>query len=243
MSFQDHFSDASAAYRAHRPTYPDSLFLEIHRRAPGVVWDCACGSGQASVALAQVYDRVLATDASAEQLAHAISHRGVTYSLGTAEKSGLPVASVDAVLVAQAAHWFDMAAFGREVRRVASPGAVVALVAYQLCESLPEVDALILDLYRGPLFEHWPPERRHVDSGYETLEFDFEPEPLPAFEMVSLWTAPQMLGYLGTWSGAKRLKKATGRDIVEELRGPVSEAWGEAPRPVRWPLIVKAGRV
>ncbi|MEO1171026.1 MAG: methyltransferase domain-containing protein [Myxococcota bacterium] len=243
MTFKDHFSDASAAYLAHRPTYPVEIFEALHRRAPGVVWDCACGNGQASVALGGLYQKVFATDASAEQIAHAVAHPRVAYSVGTAEDSGLEAASVDAVVVAQAAHWFDMGRFQREVRRVARSGATVVLLGYRLFESLPEVDRMILELYRGPLAEHWPPERRHVESAYETLEFDFEPVSLGTFEMVAEWTVDQVLAYLGTWSGAKLMKRATGRDIVKELQEPLSRAWGDSMRRVRWPLIVKAGRL
>ena len=66
MSFKDHFSKLAADYAAFRPTYPPALFeylaqvCEQRRR----VWDCACGTGQASVALAQHFEWGVASRAA-----------------------------------------------------------------------------------------------------------------------------------------------------------------------------------
>jgi len=91
------------------------------------VWDCGCGSGQASVALAAHFKVVHATDVAAEQIAAAKPHLRVRYSVAPAEHCGLPDASVDLVTVAQALHWFDVDAFYAEARRVARPGALIAV--------------------------------------------------------------------------------------------------------------------
>ncbi|WP_425501040.1 class I SAM-dependent methyltransferase [Skermanella pratensis] len=74
------------------------------------------------------FDRVEATDASAEQIAQAASHPRVTYRVARAEESGLPDRSCDLVAAAQAAHWFDLPAYwagGRpraQARRACRPG-------------------------------------------------------------------------------------------------------------------------
>lgn len=71
MSFKDHFSGLAARYLAFRPFYPPSLFDYLAQCCPqrDRVWDCACGSGQATAALAERFENVIATDASQQQLA------------------------------------------------------------------------------------------------------------------------------------------------------------------------------
>jgi ubiquinone/menaquinone biosynthesis C-methylase UbiE len=65
---------------------------------------------------------VIATDASAKQIGSAEAHPGVEYRCARAEDCGLADGSVDLVVAAQAAHWFDRPAFYGEARRVARPG-------------------------------------------------------------------------------------------------------------------------
>src|SRR5438876_4020524 len=132
--FQDHFSDVAAAYAAHRPTYPAALVDFLAESAPrrDLAWDAGCGSGQLSVLLAERFARVIATDASPAQIAHAAPHPNVAYACAPAEDSGLPPGVADLAVAAQAAHWFDLPAYYAEVRRVGRAGALVALVTYGL---------------------------------------------------------------------------------------------------------------
>ena len=76
MTFKDHFSVAASGYAAHRPVYPRSVAEALAARSPGRsrVWDAGCGSGQLSVVLADVFEKVVATDASAAQIAQAVRH-------------------------------------------------------------------------------------------------------------------------------------------------------------------------
>src|SRR2546422_1064300 len=131
-SFEDHFSEIAAAYAAHRPSYPAALVDFLARLAPEtrLAWDAGSGSGQLSVLLAGPFDRVVATDASAEQIARAAPHPKVEYRCAPAGVSGLPARVVDLATAAQAAHWFDLPAYYAEVRRVTRPGGIVALISY-----------------------------------------------------------------------------------------------------------------
>lgn len=71
--FKDHFSSASERYAAYRPDYPAALFAWLAGQCAEqeLAWDCATGSGQAALGLAPHFRRVVATDASAEQIRHA----------------------------------------------------------------------------------------------------------------------------------------------------------------------------
>jgi ubiquinone/menaquinone biosynthesis C-methylase UbiE len=245
-AFKDHFSVAAHEYDRYRPRYPKTLIEFLAAAAPGrdLAWDCATGTGQAAVALAARFGRVIATDASSAQLAHAVAHSGVDYVLATAESCGLADRSVDLVTVAQALHWLDLERFYAEVRRVARPGAVFAAWTYSLADADPEVDPLVASFY-AEMTPWWPPERSHVEDGYRRLHFPFEPLATPAFEIREAWPLERLLGYFSTWSAVNRCRKDTGQDPVIALGERLAEVWGDPsrPRPVRWPLHLRAGRV
>src|SRR6187399_3287464 len=104
MSNAELFTTVAHEYANFRPGYPPELFAWLARVAPqrDAVWDCGCGSGQASTALAEYFAVVHASDAAPEQIAAARPHPRVAYTVAAAEHSGLPAASVDLVTVAQA---------------------------------------------------------------------------------------------------------------------------------------------
>src|SRR5213594_4767762 len=127
QTFHDHFSAVANRYADFRPHYPAELFDYLGALVPrnSVVWDCACGNGQATLDLAARFHRVVATDASREQVAAATPHANVEYRVAPAEKSGLPDESVALITVAQALHWFDLERFYAEAKRVLSPTGVL----------------------------------------------------------------------------------------------------------------------
>ncbi len=242
--FKDHFSRQSEAYRRFRPGYPAELFewLASVAPAPGLALDVASGSGQAAIALAGHFDRVVATEPSAAQLAQAPAHPRVEYRPEAAESISVAAGSVDLLVAAQAAHWFDWAAFVREAMRVLRPGGVLAFWTYGNCHVTPAIDRLVADFSRDVVGPYWPRERRHVDEGYRHLIVPLPSLDPPAFEMSTEWDAPAMLGYLDTWSAVRRCRARTGRDPLALLAAPLAHAWGAGRRRVRWPLVVRAHR-
>ena len=242
----DHFSTVSADYAAYRPQYPASLFAALAACAPErtLAWDCGCGSGQASVALAEYFDMVHATDVSAAQIAAATAHPRVRYHAAPAQASGLPTGSVSLVTVAQALHWFDVDAFHEEVRRVLMPGGVIAEWSYALMET-PEHPgvAAVVNALDTAMRDWWPPERRHVDTRYADLPFPFERLTIGEHRMEAHWTLPQLLGYLGTWSAITRYRAVQGEDPLIACAEALQRAWPASPTVhIRWPLTVRVGR-
>src|SRR5262245_52526179 len=124
IAFADHFSQVATRYASFRPHYPVGLFDYLLTLVPrnSLVWDCAAGGGQATVDLAARFERVIATDASPEQLGSAPPLDNVEYRVALAETSGLADNSVGLITVAQALHWFDRNRFFPEVERVLKPG-------------------------------------------------------------------------------------------------------------------------
>lgn len=243
-SFKDHFSGQSGEYQKYRPDYPPTLFEWLASVAPAhrLAIDVATGNGQAAVALAAHFNRVIATEPSAGQLAAARPHPRVEYRKEPAEGISVESGSADLVTAAQAAHWFDWPRFTAEARRVLRPGGLAALWSYNDCQVTPAIDRLVGDFSRDVVGPYWPRERRIVEEGYRSLVLPFEPLAVPAFEMTTRWDVAAMLGYLDTWSAVRRCRARTRRDPLPLLAKPLAEAWGEGARVVRWPLTVLAGR-
>ncbi len=244
-SFKDHFSARADLYAAHRPTYPPELFqfLSSLVKRRELAWDCGTGNGQAAIALAEYFQRVIGTDASEEQICNASPSQRVSYRVATAEASGIAQRSVDLVVVAQALHWFDTDGFYREVRRVAREHSVLAVWCYGLAELAPELDDCIHRYYADTVGAYWPAERRLVEQRYRTIPFPFDEIEAPEFVMVEDWTLDSLCDYLRTWSATRRFRETNGYDPVTPLRARLQPAWGDpaSRRPVKWPLTLRAG--
>jgi SAM-dependent methyltransferase len=243
--FKDHFSASAADYATFRPKYPTELFDFVaslpERR--GCVWDCATGNGQAALPLAEHFDRVVATDASAEQIAHATPHPRVSYSVARADQSELDDGSVDLVTVAQALHWLPLERFYAEVRRVAVPRGVLAVWCYTRPVLEAELDAILVRYYAETCGPYWPADRKLVDEGYRSLTIPIDEIAAPPLNIESHLSLAEFGGYVRTWSATNMLAKAIGRDPVVDLEDALRPTWGGdgERRLVRWPIHVRAG--
>ena len=244
LPFRDHFSTVAEQYATFRPQYPPALFAALSSavRRCGTAWDCATGNGQAAVGLAPHFERVIGTDGSASQLAAALPHPRVRYLCALAESAPIAAGSVDLIATAQALHWFDIAGFFTEARRVLARGGVVAAWCYGLAEIDPAIDAEVHRFYADTVGPYWPPERTLVETGYRTVTFPFAELDLPAFAIVQELTLAAFAGYVRTWSATQRYVAARGHDPVPDLVHAVAPLWGSATLAVRWPLSVRAGR-
>lgn len=244
-TFKDYFSAGAAEYATFRPRYPAALFDFVASLAPrrGTAWDCATGSGQAAVPLGGLFDRVIATDASADQLAHATPHARVEYRVALADASGIDAGSVDLVTVAQALHWFPLDRFVAEVRRVAAPDGVLAVWCYTRPLLGGPLDDLLDAYYSGECGPYWSAERKLVEIGYRTLALPFIDVPTPRFEIEAPLTLAEFAGYMRTWSATRKLAAAVGHDPVAAVEERLRPAWGGGTQPVRWPIHLRAGTV
>ncbi len=221
MSFRDHFSRLAATYARHRPRAPAALFDYLSLIAPRreLAWDCGTGNGQAAVELARHFRRVVASDASREQIALAEPRDRVEYRVEPAERTTLPDGSVDLITVAVAVHWF-------------------------LPEIAPAVDAVLHRLTTEILAPYWPEGFHHLESHYRSLPFPFvELEP-PRFEMTARWSLDELAGFLGTWSAGGAYLDAGGEAGFRRIWEDLCKAWeeGASRRVIRWPLYLRVGR-
>lgn len=246
MSFKDHFSATANDYARFRPHYPQALFRWLAAQCPAnaIAWDCATGNGQAACALAECLPVVHASDASEAQIAAAQPHPRVHYRVAPAEASGLADGSVDLVTVAQAAHWFDHAAFHRELERVLKPDGLLVIWCYGKNRIDARLDEPLDWFYHQRIGRYWPPERDSIDRQYADLPFPYPRLSTPDFAMRAHWDLESFLGYLGTWSAVSACRREEGKDPLPELRERLLPLWGapEALREIQWPLTLLAGR-
>jgi SAM-dependent methyltransferase len=135
------FQRGAADYERGRPGYPEAAIAQLAGEldlGPGrVVVDLAAGTGKLTRALRGLGAELVAIEPVAgmrEQLEHAVP--GIEVLDGTAEGMPLADASVNAVLVAQAFHWFDVPAAAAEIHRVLAPGGGLGVVRNEWDESV-----------------------------------------------------------------------------------------------------------
>jgi SAM-dependent methyltransferase len=241
------FETGGSDYARHRPTYPPALAEALAKLCPATsgALDVGCGNGQFSCLLANLFDRVTATDPSAEQIENAFPHPNVTYRIESAESISLDDGSVDLVTAAQAAHWFDLDRFYEEARRVSRDDAIIALLTY----GVPELDGRIGKrferFYWEEIYDFWPAARRHVEEGYSGMAFPFEELPFPDLAIERRWNLVELLGYIRTWSATRAAEKAGAFEIIAHFEMKLSRLWGETAtvRTIRWPINGRIGRI
>lgn len=128
------FGDSATAYADERPDYPDAavrwaLGPVADRAAPRVL-DLGAGTGKLTEVLLRAgtpAENIHAVDPDPQMRAE-FGRRvdGVVPLAGSAEEIPLPDGSVDAIVAGQALHWFDLDRAIPEIRRVLTPGGVLA---------------------------------------------------------------------------------------------------------------------
>jgi len=252
MAYEDHFSGHAGAYARHRPRYPDALFAWLASISPGrsLAWDAGTGNGQVAVALAGHIDRVVATDASSGQLAHAVPHERVEYRNEPSDHGTLTAGSVDLITAGAAAHWFELDGFYREARRVGKKRAVIALFSYGPRDFADAFtvrfgDPILHHFQEDVLAGFWPERIQLVHDRYATIPFPFDEIIAPPFSMTAEWDLRELLAFLDTWSASQRYLQERGTRATDAIEAGLTRIWGDPAtrRHLECPLFVRAGRV
>jgi SAM-dependent methyltransferase len=247
MTFQDYFSEQARQYAKHRPRYPGEIFEYFASIAPqkNLAWDVGTGNGQAALELAKHFQRVIATDASSEQLENAFRHNRIEYRAEPAEETSISSQTIDLVTVGTAVHWFDLDGFYDEVRRVCKPEGILAVWVYNLPTIDPNVDK-ILDMFTNKILKpYWPERLNYLFEQYRTLPFPFEEIIPPKFTMETKWSLDNLVGFLSSWSAIPIYMKAEGVHPLDKIIDDLQKSWGDPleKKLVRWPLFFRIGRV
>ena len=246
---KDNFSVQSDGYRKFRPVYPNALYDEIlsHVASYYSCWDCATGNGQIATVMAAKFKTVTASDISQAQLDKASSQDTISYVNCRAEQTPFADDAFDLITVGQAIHWFDFDAFNKEVLRVSKPNGILAVIGYGLMFSDEPFNESLMRFYDGTIGAYWDPERKHIDSHYESIPFPFEKIELKQEHSIDVnWSLLQLQGYLNTWSSVNRYITRHGSNPVDAF---IAELWStgiwkkDERKKVRFPLFVKMGRI
>lgn len=174
------FANVGGSYEKGRPEYPRDAVAFLLQRLGVVggtkrVVDLAAGTGKFTRALLAAGVTPTAVEPVAEMRAtFAEATPGVEIVDGTAEAMPLEPASIDAVVAAQAFHWFDGPAALREIHRVLRPMGALGLVWNRQDRTVEWTDAIWseVDARRGDTPSAWTYQWRDAftpDCGFSPL--------------------------------------------------------------------------
>ncbi|WP_020577101.1 class I SAM-dependent methyltransferase [Actinopolymorpha alba] len=182
---------------------------------PATVVELAAGTGKLTTSLVADRHRVIAVEPAASMLARLVRH--VPYALpvqAVAEKIPLVASSADAVVVAQAFHWFDTEAALAEIARVLRPGGTLGLVWNYRDESVPWVRQLSSLLAAAERIE-----ARQAEELIETLEWSrlFEPPEYSGFRLWQKLDRDGLLHLVASRSYVAHLPPAERQEVLHHV--------------------------
>ena len=215
------FSDPSD-YEAARPSYPpeavawlvDNLHIESGRR----VVDLAAGTGKLTRLLTPTgADLIAAEPVAGMRATFRRFAPEVPVVASTAEQLAFRDASVDAVTVAQAFHWFDHDRAIAELARVLCPGGVVGLIWNARDRNVDWVDQVWGIMDRVEKRAPWRNHDEWSDSAYRDLP-GFGPLHTAQFQHTQTITPDAMVQRVASVSHVAVLPDAEREAVLDEVR-------------------------
>jgi SAM-dependent methyltransferase len=219
-------SPAAELYERVRPSYPQSaiafILEELGIDESSELLDLAAGTGKLTRALLHTGARVTAIeplDGMRSVLARELPE--VTAMAGSAEQIPLEDASVDAVFVGQAFHWFDADAAPPEIARVLRPGGGLVPIwntREERASWVAEVRKLVERYKREAPFHESQEWRKGIErSGL------FGPIEERMFEQVQELSRPEAIEVFASRSYVAALPQAEREQVLEQIAAVVPD--------------------
>ncbi len=229
------FALVAEEYDRGRPGYPGAAVRWLLGDAPLTVVDLGAGTGKLTAALVAEGHEVLAVEPLPEMRALlSAGVPGARVIAGTAEDTGLPAASVDAVVAGAAFHWFDRSRAFPEIRRILRPPGILGLLGNGF-DASPHWVARLREILGGSRLGragHWPTadELRERFVNVELREFAHE-ETVDRARLLDLALSRSSVAMLEPDERAAILERIDALWVQEpELRGATTATLGYLTR-------------
>ena len=167
------FGNVAETYHRVRPPYSQRLLdhaqAQLELDAGSRVLDLAAGTGRLTSELVRRFGDVIAVEPN-DAMRSLISDGDMR--AGSAESIPLQDASVDAVFVGEAFHWFDAAAAIGEIARVLRPRGGLAIVGVHWWETEPPLSDAALELLSKPYLRFSSQRGPRWDDFFDTSPFE-----------------------------------------------------------------------
>ncbi|MEV4703324.1 class I SAM-dependent methyltransferase [Actinoplanes sp. NPDC049316] len=241
MELRETFDEDAGRYDRIRPGYPARMFDDLAAAVPrrARMLEIGCGTGQATVPLAERGYDIVAVELGARMAAVArrnlagfASVRVVTAAF---EDWPLPAEPFDVVFCATAFHWIDPAVRVTKSADALRPGGLLATVATHHIAGGSWTEAFHAETQR--LYERFdpatPPGLRMRSAGeipHDDTELAssgrFGPATFHRYEWEAPYSTAQYLDLLLTYSGHRALPKPQRNGLLSAIAGLIDEKHG-----------------
>jgi SAM-dependent methyltransferase len=219
------FGTVAETYHRVRPPYAQEVLDRAQEvlalDADARVLDLAAGTGRLTSELAQRFADVVAVEP--DERMRAIHGSALA---GSAEAIPLEDASVDAVFVAEAFHWFDAKAAIAEIARVLRPRGGLAIVWVHWWETEPPLPDAALELLSGPYLRFAAQRNPPWDDAFALSPF--EPLQYERWEDAIDVTSDELLELYSTTSSLAAIGSADRAELYTKVR-PLLDATYRLP--------------
>jgi len=220
------FGGVADVYEATRPGYPDQAVAWLLGPEPRAVLELGAGTGKLTSSLVAAGHDVVATDVSSPMLRHLAQNVGAAGVVRCgAERLPFGADAFDAVVVAQAFHWFDPDRAVPEIARVLRPGGHLGLVWNFRDESVPWVRRLS-EIIGG--------EDLQLQQGRLAASDLFGPVTKAEFRFWQHFDADGLLGLVHSRSYIAAMESAEREKVLERVRALYDE-YGQHQGGLRMP--------